>query len=141
MVNLESMKKTFFLLFLITVFGCEENEGSDLWRVWYAVQLPPTHDLKITYNSDKYFDSNQRDTIFIHDTSYVQYLDGFWVGQHLQDHRDDGYYINVQIDSLTPYDGHLGVFVYVNDTSLIDSVLYPYGTNEITLQGDLPLNF
>tara|TARA_Y100000589_G_scaffold227245_1_gene214725 strand:+ start:374 stop:781 length:408 start_codon:yes stop_codon:yes gene_type:complete len=135
------MKKTLFLLFLITMFGCEENEGSDIWRVWYAVQLPPIYDLKITYNSDKYFDSNQRDTIFVHDTSYVQFLDGFWVGQHLQDHKDDGYYINVKIDSLIPYEGHLGVFVYVNDTSLIDSVLYTYGTKEITLQGDIPLNF
>ena len=35
----------------------------------------------------------------------------------------------------------LGVFVYANDTSLLDSVLYQYGTKEITLQGDIPLNF
>lgn len=135
------MKKLLVLLTALTILGCTKNDGTVLWRVWYAVQLPPNHDLKITYNSDKYFDSGVRDTVFIHDSSYVQELDGFWIGQHLQDKKDDGYYINVQIDSLTPYDGHLGVFVYANDTSLIDSVLYPYGTKEITLQGDIPLNF
>ena len=135
------MKKTLFLLLAITLLGCEKNEGTDLWRIWYAVQLPPNYDLKITYNSDKYFDAGSRDTIYVHDSSYVQYLDGFWIGQHLQDHKDDQYYINVQIDSLTPYEGHLGVFVYANDTSLLDSILYPYGKNEITLQGDIPLNF
>ena len=135
------MKKTLFLLLAITLLGCEKNEGTDLWRIWYAVQLPPNYDLKITYNSDKYFDAGSRETIYVHDSSYVQYLDGFWIGQHLQDHKDDQYYINVQIDSLTPYEGHLGVFVYANDTSLLDSILYPYGKNEITLQGDIPLNF
>ena len=135
------MKKLLILLVVITLWGCTKNEGTVLWRVWYAVQLPPNHDLKITYNSDKYFDSGVHDTVYVHDSSYVQQLDGFWIGQHLQSNKDDGYYINVQIDSLTPYDGHLGVFVYANDTSLIDSVLYPYGTKEITLQGDIPLNF
>ena len=135
------MKKLLVLLTVITLLGCTKNDGTVIWRVWYAVQLPPNHDLKVTYNSDKYFDSGVRDTVFIHDSSYVQELDGFWIGQHLQKDKVDGYYINVQIDSLTPYDGHLGVFVYANDTSLIDSVLYPYGTKEITLQGDIPLNF
>ena len=123
------------------VCSCNKNEGTVLWRVWYAVQLPPNYDLKITYNSDKYFDSGTRDTVFIHDTSYVQYLDGFWIGQHLQDHKDDGYYINVKIDSLTPYEGFLGVYVYANDTSLLDSAFYPYGTTEINLRGDIPINF
>jgi hypothetical protein len=123
------------------VFGCEKNEGTTLWRLWYAVQLPPNYDLKVTYNSDKYFDSDERDTVYIHDSSYVQYLDGFWIGQHLQDQKNDGYYVNVQIDSLTPYDGRLGVFVYANDTSLLDSVFYPYGTSQITLEGEIPENF
>ena len=123
------------------MFGCEKNEGTTLWRVWYAVQLPPNYDLKVTYNSDKYFDADERDTVYVHDSSYVQYLDGFWIGQQLQDHKNDGYYINVQIDSLTPYEGKLGVFVYANDTSLLDSILYPYGTNNLTLEGEIPANF
>ena len=135
------MKKLLFLFLAFIVYGCAENEGTVLWRVWYAVQLPPDYDLKVTYNSDKYFDSGYRDTVFVHDTSYVQYLEGFWIGQHLQSNKNDGYYINVQIDSLTPYEGYLGVYVYANDTSLLDSVLYPYGTDEIILQGDIPLNF
>ncbi|MBI35592.1 MAG: hypothetical protein CMP67_09570 [Flavobacteriales bacterium] len=135
------MKKLFILLFIFTLYSCEKNEGTIIWRVWYAVQLPPDYDLKVTYNSDKYFDSGVRDTVYIHDSSYVQYVDGFWIGQHLQDHKDAGYYINVQIDSLTPYDGYLGVYVYANDTSLLDSVLYPYGTNEVILQGEIPQNF
>ena len=141
MANLEVMKKLLVLLIIFTFFGCTKNDGSVLWRVWYAVQLTPNYDLKVTYNSDKYFDSGVRDTVFIHDSSYVQQLDGFWIGQHLQDKKDNGYYINVKIDSLNSYDGHLGVYVYANDTSLIDSFLYPYGTKEITLQGKIPLNF
>ena len=141
LVNLGTMKKTLFILLIIIVFGCEKNEGTTLWRLWYAVQLPPNYDLKVTYNSDKYFDSDERDTVYVHDSSYVQYLDGFWIGQHLQDHKNDGYYVNVQIDSLTPYDGRLGVFVYANDTSLLDSVFYPYGTSQITLEGEIPENF
>ncbi len=141
LVNLGIMKKTLFILLIIIVFGCEKNEGTNLWRLWYAVQLPPNYDLKVTYNSDKYFDSDERDTVYVNDSSYVQYLDGFWIGQHLQDHKNDGYYVNVQIDSLTPYDGKLGVFVYANDTSLLDSVFYPYGTSQITLEGAIPENF
>ena len=116
------MKKLLIFLMFFAVLSCKEDEGTIIWRVWYAVQLPPDHDLKITYNSDKYFDSGVRDTVFVHDSSYVQYLDGFWIGQRLQDDKKNGYYINVQIDSLTPYDGHLGVFVYANDTTLLDSV-------------------
>lgn len=141
LANFVMMKKLLIFLMFFTVLSCKKDEGTIIWRVWYAVQLPPDHDLKITYNSDKYFDSGIRDTVYVHDSSYVQYLDGFWIGQHLQDDKEDGYYINVQIDSLTPYDGRLGVFVYANDTSLIDSVLYPYGTKEITLKGEIPLYF
>lgn len=135
------MKKLLFLVFTLIVLGCTNNNGTVLWRVWYAVQVPPNYDLKITYNSDKFFDSGVHDTIYVHDSSYVQQLDGFWIGQRLQENKEHGYYINIKIDSLTPYDGHLGVFVYANDTSLLDSVLYPYGRKEITLQGDIPINF
>ena len=130
-----------FLMLLILVTSCNNSEGTNLWRIWYAVQVTPHYDLKIMYNSDKYFDSLLRDTILVHDSSYVQQLEGFWIGQRLQEDRDRGYYINIQVDSLTPYEGKLGVFIYANDTNLLDSFLYPYGTKEIILQGDIPLNF
>ncbi|MFT4900212.1 MAG: hypothetical protein ACI9U0_002013 [Flavobacteriales bacterium] len=135
------MKKILILLLVIVVLGCSKNEGTPIWRIWYAVQVTPNYDLSITYNSDKYFDSGKRDSVFVNDTSYSQQLDGFWVGQRLQDNKDDGYYINVQLNELDEYEGYLGVFVYVNDTNLIDSVLYPYGTSEITLQGEIPVIF
>ncbi len=135
------MKKLIGFLFIIALLGCQKDDGRIIWRVWYAVQLPPDHDLKITYNSDKFFDSGVYDTIVVHDSDYVQQLDGFWIGQRLQDDKENGYFINVQIDSLTPYDGRLGVFVYANDTSLLDSVYYPYGTESISLEGDIPENF
>tara|TARA_B110000091_G_scaffold34479_1_gene36556 strand:- start:216 stop:623 length:408 start_codon:yes stop_codon:yes gene_type:complete len=135
------MKKILILLLVIVVLGCSKNEGTPIWRIWYAVQVTPNYDLSITYNSDKYFDSGKRDSVFVNDTSYSEQLDGFWVGQRLQDNKDDGYYINVQLNELDEYEGYLGVFVYVNDTNLIDSVLYPYGTSEITLQGEIPVIF
>ena len=135
------MKKSLILLTVIIVLGCSKNEGTPIWRIWYAVQVTPNYDLSITYNSDKYFDSGKRDSVFVNDTSYSQQLAGFWVGQRLQDNKDDGYYINVQLNQLDQYEGRLGVFVYVNDTNLIDSVLYPYGTSEITLQGEIPITF
>ena len=135
------MKKLLFLSVLVAFVSCNKNEGANLWRVWYAVQVPPNYDLKITYNSDKYFDSGIRDTVYVHDSSYVQQLDGFWIGQRLQEDKENGYYINIQIDSLTPYEGNLGVFVYANDTNLIDSILFPYGRKEITLKGNIPVNF
>lgn len=135
------MKKVLILLLVIVVLGCSKNEGTPIWRIWYAVQVTPNYDLSITYNSDKYFDSGKRDSVFVNDTSYSQQLGGFWVGQRLQDNKDDGYYINVQLNELDEYEGRLGVFVYVNDTNLIDSVLYPYGTSEITLQGEIPVTF
>ena len=135
------MKKILILLLVIVVLGCSKNEGTPIWRIWYAVQVTPNYDLSITYNSDKYFDSGKRDSVFVNDTSYSQQLDGFWVGQRLQDNKDDGYYINVQLNELDEYEGYLGVFAYVNDTNLIDSVLYPYGTSEITLQGEIPVIF
>ena len=141
MVNLEIMRNLSFLIVLIGIASCNNNEGTLLWRVWYAVQVPPNYDFKITYNSDKYFDSGTRDTVFVHDSSYVQQLEGFWIGQRLQENKEEGYYVDIQVDSLTPYDGELGVFVYANDTNLLDSFLYPYGTKEIRLQGDIPLNF
>ena len=135
------MKKILILLLAIVVLGCSKNEGTPIWRIWYAVQVTPNYDLSITYNSDKYFDSGKRDSVFVNDSSYSEQLEGFWVGQRLQENKDEGYYINVQLNELDEYEGHLGVFIYVNDTNLIDSVLYPYGTSEITLQGEIPVIF
>jgi hypothetical protein len=135
------MKKILILLLTIVFLGCSKNEGTPIWRIWYAVQVTPNYDLSIIYNSDNYFDSGKRDSVFVNDTSYNQQLDGFWVGQRLQTNKDDGYYINVQINELDEYEGHLGVFVYVNDTNLIDSVLYSHGTSEITIQGEIPVIF
>lgn len=135
------MKQFFIGLTVLFLLGCSDDDGTPIWRVWYAVQVTPDYDLKINYNSDKFFDSGIRDTILVHDSSYVQSLSGFWVGQRLQDTKDDDYFINVQIDSLTPFTGKLGVFVYVNDTNLIDSVFYNYGTTNVELQGAIPQFF
>lgn len=135
------MKQFLLLAAALVLLGCSDDEGTPIWRVWYAVQVTPDYDLKINYNSDKYFDSGERDTIVVHDSSYVQSLSGFWVGQRLQENKNDDYFINVQVDSLTPFTGKLGVFVYVNDTSLIDSVFYDYGTKEIQLEGAIPQFF
>ena len=62
------MKKLLFLVLTLTLLGCTNNNGTVLWRVWYAVQVPPNYDLKITYNSDKFFDSGMHDTIYVHDS-------------------------------------------------------------------------
>ena len=135
------MKKLLFLLSLIFLLACAKDEGTPIWRVWYAVEVTPNYDIDVSYFSDKYHANGILETINVHDSSYVQQLDGFWVGQHLQDNKESGYYINVKINALNLYDGKLGVYVYVNDTSLIDSAFFPVGITDITLQGDIPKLF
>lgn len=135
------MKKLGLILLVVTFLGCSEDEGRSIWRVWYAVQVTPNYDIDITYNSDKFFATGQYDTINITQDTYEQQLDGFWIGQRLQKDKKDDYFINVKVNSSDAFTGKIGVYVYVNDTSLIDSVLYPYGTDEVTLMGTIPKNF
>tara|TARA_B100000795_G_scaffold105368_2_gene77745 strand:- start:2552 stop:2968 length:417 start_codon:yes stop_codon:yes gene_type:complete len=137
------MKKVlvFLSLILILFFGCAEDTGTPIWRVWYAVEVTPNYDLDIRYFSDKYHDTKILETINIQDSSYVQQLDGFWVGQHFQSDKETGYFIDVDIKGINQYNGRLSVFVYANDTSLLDSISYPFGTTNITLQGNIPKTF
>jgi hypothetical protein len=137
------MKKVlvFLSLILILFFGCTEDIGTPIWRVWYAVEVTPNHDLDIRYFSDKYHDTKILETINIKDSSYVQQLDGFWVGQHFQSDKEIGYFIDIDIKGINQYNGRLSVFVYANDTSLLDSISYPFGTTNITLQGNIPKTF
>lgn len=135
------MKKVLFLFLSILLFGCAEDEGTPIWRIWYAVQVTPNYDLDIQYFSDKYHDTGKLEKQSVHDSSYVQQLAGYWVGQHLQSDRESGYYINVDIKGLNEFQGKLGVFVYVNDTNLIDSVFYSFGETKVVLQGDIPKVF
>lgn len=129
------------LIVFIALNGCQSSEGTPIWRVWYAVQLPPDYDVDILYHSDKYFDTGILDTVHVYDSTYVQQLNGFWVGQHLQSDKSDNYYIKAIFNELTPYEGRLGVFVYVNDTNLIDSLYFPFGTESIELTGEIPKVF
>lgn len=135
------MKKLVAFLLLFTAFGCSEDEGTPIWRIWYAVQVIPNFDLDIEYYSDKYHDTGVLETFNVHDSSYVQELDGFWVGQHLQNDRETGYYININVKGINAYNGNLNVLVYANDTNLIDSTSFPFGTSSVTLQGAIPKNF
>jgi hypothetical protein len=135
------MKKLLCLLSLILFLGCAKDEGTPIWRVWYAVELTPNYDIDIQYYSDKYHATGILETINVHDSSYVQQLDGFWVGQHFQNDKETGYFIDLNIKGINSYNGKLGVYVYANDTSLIDSAFFPFGTTNITLQGDIPKLF
>lgn len=135
------MKKVLFLLCLVSILGCQEDEGTPIWRIWYAVQVTPNYDMDIQYFSDQYHDTGVLNTIHVHDSSYNQQLDGYWVGQHLQNDKSTGYYINVDMKAMNSFSGQLGVFIYANDTNLIDSTFYSFGTTNITLQGDIPKTF
>tara|TARA_X000000368_G_C22866954_1_gene639108 strand:- start:257 stop:667 length:411 start_codon:yes stop_codon:yes gene_type:complete len=135
------MKKALFYLFFVFILSCTEDKGTPIWRVWYAVELTPNYDVDISYFSDKYHATGVLESINIHDSSYVQQLDGFWIGQHFQDSKETGYYIDINIKALNSYNGKLGVYVYANDTSLLDSAFFPFGTTNITLQGEIPKLF
>ncbi|MFM7021936.1 MAG: hypothetical protein ACKOXB_03085 [Flavobacteriales bacterium] len=147
--------KTYLLIvaFLVLIFSisCEKNEGSSIYKVWYLLEVPNQFDANITYYSDKYAATGQLETIHITDTTYNPFNASLsensgkikvWYATHLQKDRSLPYYIEAQFNDSTKFD-YTGnkkyvMMVFVNDTTLVDSIQFTPTFNKIKLTGDIP---
>lgn len=145
---------TFAFLLFIFSSSCEKNEGSSIYKVWYLLEVPSKFDVNITYYSDKYAATKNLESIHITDTTYAPYQATLsensskikvWFASHLQKDRSLPYFIEAQFNDSTQFD-YTGnkkyvMMVFVNDTTLIDSVQFKPTFGKLTLSGDIPLNF
>ena len=142
-----------FLLFTFS-YSCEKNEGSSIYKVWYLLEVPAKFDANITYFSDKYAATKNLETIHITDTTYAPFLATLsensskirvWVTSHIQKNRDLPYYIEAQFNDSTKFDYSASkkyvLMVFVNDTTMIDSVQFTPTFNKLKLTGNIPLKF
>ena len=154
--NTSTTFKVLTLVFLLFAFliSCEKNEGASIYKVWYLLELPAEFDADITYYSDKYAATQKLETIHITDTTYSPFQAtlsqnsgkiNVWFASHLQKDRSLPYSIEAQFNDSTKFD-YTGnkkyvMMVFVNDTTLIDSVQFTPTFNKIKLTGDIPLEF
>ena len=132
--------RLFFLIAFISLFySCKEETGTPITKIWYAIQVTPDYDFDVVYFSDKYFDTGDLDTLHINDSTHTpQGNNNLWIAERLTNDKSEGYFIRAQFNEWTPYEGKLGMFVYANDTNLLDSVFFDYETREVQLSGDIP---
>lgn len=152
------IKKTYFFvvafIVLLFSFSCEKNKGSDIYKVWYLLEVPSKFDVKIAYYSDKYSATGVLDTIHYTDTTYSPFTATLsensnkikcWVGNHVQKDRNTPYYIDVQFSDSTKFDYSNGkkyvLMVFANDTSLIDSIQFTPTYKKLHLTGNIPEKF
>lgn len=144
----------FCFLFFAFSYSCEKNAGPAIYKVWYLLELPTTFDANITYYSDKYVATKNLETLHINDTNYTPLQATFsetsnklnvWVANHLQSDRSLPYYIEAQFNSATKFDYTNGkkyvMMVFVNDTTMIDSIQFLPTYNKLKLTGNIPTSF
>lgn len=133
------MYLSFLFVTVISFSGCKEETGTPLTKVWYAIQLTPDYDFQVSYFSDKYFDTGVLDTFYINDSSHTPTgNNNLWVAERITNDKSEGYFIRADFNEWTPFEGRLGLFVYANDTNLLDSVYFDYETESIELSGEIP---
>jgi hypothetical protein len=124
---------------MLILQSCKEETGTPITRVWYAIQVTPDYDFDVVYFSDKYFDTGTLDTIHINDSTHTpQGNNNLWIAERLTTDKSEGYFIKARFNEWTPYEGKLGMFVYANDTNLLDSVFFDFETREVELSGSIP---
>ncbi len=144
----------FGLCLLSFTISCEKNTGTDIYKVWYLLEVPAKFDVKINYNSDKYAAMGTMDTIHYTDTTYSPYTASLsensskikvWVGNHAQRNHSLPYFIEAQFSSYTQFDNTAGkkyvMMVFANDTTLLDSIQFTPTFGKVKLSGDIPKNF
>jgi len=142
------------LLLFPFLSSCEKDQGSNIYKVWYLLEVPAKFDATITYNSDQYAATGSTQSIHITDSTYAPYQATLsensgkikvWFATHLQKDRKLPYLIEAQFSDSTKFDFSNNkkyvMMVFVNDTTLIDSVQFTPTFNKIKLSGDIPLQF
>ena len=133
-------KHALYFIFLL-LFACTDDSGTPISNLKYQLALPSTYNFEIKYYSDKYFDTKTLNSFTISDSTYTPSTEGFWEGKRIQSDKVNGYFINVKINQSNPFEGELKLYVYVNDTVLIDSASYTKESTEINLEGEIPKSF
>ena len=152
--NIRLCAASMMLLLLSLLSSFEKDQGSNIYKVWYLLEVPAKFDATITYNSDQYAATGSTQSIHITDSTYAPYQATLsensgkikvWFATHLQKDRKLPYLIEAQFSDSTKFDFSNNkkyvMMVFVNDTTLIDSVQFTPTFNKIKLSGDIPLQF
>lgn len=109
------------ILFLAGIFffnACKKDDFTPVY-VTYAVKAADSSELRISYNSDYYFDSGTRKPVNIISNG------GFWAATHLATKQEE-YYIKVEYLSSVNPETDFEVKVIFNDTMTVDSVYFDH---------------
>lgn len=134
--------KYVFMAFVFLFSSCnDDEEGTPLSSLKYRLYLPESYDINIQYYSDQYFASKELKSFNLNSVSYTPPNEGYWEGKHLQNDKETGYYINVNFNQLASFSGDLKLYIYANDSIVIDSVSYNASSSAILLEGQIPVTF
>lgn len=139
-----SMFKSFLILLIcFALFACNnEYSPSPLNKIWYSVQVPNNDfKLEITYYSDLYYASNTLDTLTVQQNN-PNINQKFWKSIRIpEEQRDESYFIHIQAQELPDTLLNYSIYVFANDSVLLDSSAYHYNEREKTLSGNIPKFF
>ncbi len=134
-------KITFYTLLLLLIACNKDDSDTPISNIKYRLYLPENYNMDIQYYSDKYFDKGTLETFTIDNDSYTPPIEGIWEGKRLQKDKETGYFIQVNINQVNSFSDELKLFVYVNDSIVIDSAIYTNTSKEIKLEGEIPKIF
>ena len=135
----EIMKRILFILFFIPLlFSCDKDATVPQTKLTYVIDDINGNELGVSYYSDYYEASGILKEISINDTS-VSFLINYWEADRRYVEKDDTYYIKVEYKKYyNPALKIQKIYVYANDTSLIDSFEGTATNNIVELQGTVP---
>jgi hypothetical protein len=117
----------FLGLATFTLAACKKDEFVPV-KVLYAARAADSSLLRITYNSDYYYDSGIRKPVEFRSEG------GYWLASHIAYGPED-YYIKVEyLDSIGP-ETDFRVYVVFNDTLFVDSSVTAHSLPVVELSG------
>ena len=133
------LKSGIILLLIVIAFTSCNKQNISTVNIRYEVDMYDVDSVAITIYSDYYWNSGVTQTINPLDGQGHSYtLTNRWTAARTSPVENEAYYIKVDYFSFTSATPSIGVFVYRNDTSLIDSFIQTGDTNSIILSGNLP---
>jgi hypothetical protein len=135
-------QKLLFIFIGLSIISCKKEESdTPITNIKYRLYLPKSFNLDISYYSDKYFDSGTLESFNLNNDNYSLINNKYWEAKRIQNNKDSGYYFEAQINSLESFEGELKLFIYLNDSILIDSSSFNHSSSEIKIKGDIPKTF
>jgi len=112
---------------LAMLVSCKKDKFDPI-RITYAAKAADSSLLRITYNSDYYYDSG------LHKPVDHLCLGGYWLASHTANEPEE-YYIRVEyVDSVGPETDYR-VYVVFNDTLYVDSAVFSHSVPVVELSG------